>query len=93
MSGGKPDAKVDPFRSEISKLYVMLKSYANVFVLRMANWASQMLVPIRLMQVIVHPSSNLQDIFLLLFVTLVDDDTEERCTSIKEPLGKFNCPC
>ena len=25
-SGGKPDAKVDPFRSEISKLYAMLKS-------------------------------------------------------------------
>ena len=93
MSGGKPDAKVDPFRGEISKLYVMLKSYANVFVLRMANWASQMLVPIRLMQVIVHPLSNLQDIFLLLFVTLVDDDTEESCTPIKEPLGKFNCPC
>ena len=39
VSGGKPDAKVDPFRGEISKLYVMLKSYANVFVLRMANWA------------------------------------------------------
>ena len=25
VSGGKPDAKVDPFRSEISKFYVMLK--------------------------------------------------------------------
>ena len=22
---------------------------------------------------------------------LVDDDTEESCTSIKEPLGKFSC--
>ena len=39
VSGGIPDAKVDPFRSEISELYVMLKSYANVFVLKMANWA------------------------------------------------------
>ena len=39
VSGGKPDAKVDPFRGVISKFYVMLKSFANVFVLRMANWA------------------------------------------------------
>ena len=39
VSGGIPVAKADPFRSEISKLYVMLKSYDNVFVLKMANWA------------------------------------------------------
>ena len=55
MSGSIADAEVDPFRSEINKLYVILKSYANVFVLRMASWASQMLVRIHLMQVIVHP--------------------------------------
>ena len=41
VSDGIPDAKVDPFTSEMSKLYVMLKFYANIniFVLKMANWA------------------------------------------------------
>ena len=45
---------------------------------------------------IVHPSSNLQGIAIPFALRnkieqLVDDDTEESCTSIKEPLGKFSC--